>query len=717
MQFKEQDIHAAIFDMDGTMFDTERLRFKTLKQASSELFGEAIGDDILLGSLGLSARKAEALAKSRYGDAYPYADIRKRADELELAHVRAHGVPVKPGLYDVLERLKKTGLRMAVATSSRRAIAEEYLINANVLKYFDVTVCGDEVTQGKPHPEIFLKAAQAVNCLPEHCLMFEDSENGLLSASSAGGLPILLKDIKEPDAAIKAQAFHAYDSMRDFLADLVECTPVLGVPALTEPFPQTFNESVVGIHGFGAIGGGYLAQIFSHWDGYTRPAEIIGVTGNATLRGLVNAFGKFDVHYGDVAFDQTIDHVRLIDSADEAAVCDMYVRAEVIGLSLPESAIKQQAGLIAKGLAARCQAHDRPLTVLVALNKVGGAAFVRRYVEEALARKLPADAVEEIFARTYFAETVVNRIVTKVSREAMLKQVRINVGSFASQVAGHDGFGATSPSGELSVPALVDTLSQAWQLDRALSSLSMGLFHSGPDMALYAERGSKLLNRLRQIRTVENITEIQTIKNKLLNGTHAIIAWYSALLGYRTIGQGMGDDRVAALVEMLIEHEIKPAMLHENPRVAEHIDTFVGSFIKRCKVSFKDPCKRVGRDPMRKLQRKERILGSIDLAARHGVPTPMLEFGTALGLLYAIRFASPDDQECQRIKGLYDAHGAIEPVLCDRGDYQGKPYAGLDPVADAALIDRIAAHFDQLVDVDSGHWAQPLAAFEEREAA
>src|SRR5690606_4222867 len=136
-------IQAALFDMDGTMFDTERLRFQTLRQASGELFGEAIDDEILLGSLGLSALKAESLAKSRYGADYPYTQIRARADELELAHVRAQGVPVKPGLYEVLERLKKSGLRLAVATSSRRAIAEEYLINANVLADFVATVCGD----------------------------------------------------------------------------------------------------------------------------------------------------------------------------------------------------------------------------------------------------------------------------------------------------------------------------------------------------------------------------------------------------------------------------------------------------------------------------------------------------------------------------------------------------------------------------------------------
>ncbi|QEI08754.1 HAD-IA family hydrolase [Pigmentiphaga aceris] len=723
MIFKERQIQAAIFDMDGTMFDTERLRFKTLAQASTELFGEPIGEDILLGSLGLSAKKAEALAKQRYGEAYPYAEIRKRADELELQHVRTHGVPVKDGLSEVLERLKKNGLLMAVATSSRRAIAEEYLINANVMKYFDITVCGDEVTQGKPHPEIFLTAASELNCVPEQCLMFEDSENGLLSAAGAGGLPILIRDIKEPAPYIKLQAFRFYEAMTGFLADLVEFTPNLPVPELTEPFPQALNDVVAGIHGFGAIGGGYLTQIFSHWDGYTRPTEIIGVTGNATLRGLVNAFGKFDVHYGDLAFDQTIDRVRIIDSADEAAICDMYAVSEIVGLSLPESAIKQQAGVIAKGLIARHERHGRELTVLVVLNKVSGAAFVRKQVHDALLKRVSSELADEIMQKTVFAETVVNRIVSKIPRETLLKQVRINFGAFEHEL-GANGYPAALKAeagralpADLSVKLITDRLGQASRLTHALEKLHMGLFQSGPDMPLYAEKGSKILERLRQVHTVADITEIQAIKNKLLNGTHAIIAWYSSLLGYQTIGQGMGDDRVNALVRRLINDEIKPAMLLESPRLATHVGSFVGRFIQRCKASFKDPCNRVGRDPLRKLQRKERILGSIDLAAKRDIPTPMLEFGIALGILYAVRLLTPDDEECKRIKALYEKDRSVAAVLTWSGPYNGKVYQGLDATRDAALISRISAHFANLSDPASEHWAWPLAPVSEHEMA
>src|SRR5690606_41540480 len=180
--------------------------------------------------------------------------------------------------------------------------------------------------------------------------------------------------------------------------------------------------------------------------------------------------------------------------------------------------------------------------------------------------------------------------------------------------------------GALAVVSLVHPLSEAAQLDRALETLSIVLFHSGPEMALYAERGGAILERLRQVRTVDDIAEIQAIKNKMLNGTHAIIGWYSALLGYRTIGQGMGDARVRCLVRRLLEQEIKPAMLAHNPALQTHIEAFVGRFIKRREEASKDACTRVGRDPRRQLHRQERSLGNLELAARHRIPTAQPAF-------------------------------------------------------------------------------------------
>ena len=695
--FQGKRIFSAIFDMDGTMFDTERLRFKTLKQAALEIYGTPLSEETLIGSLGLSARKAEALAKANHGEDFPYAAVRQRADELELAHVRNHGVPIKDGLLEVLERLRKYGLTMAVATSSRRAIAEEYLINANVLKYFDVTVCGDEVEQGKPHPEIFLKAASALNCLPDHCLMLEDSENGLLSAIRAEGQPILIEDIKPPAAEVKAVALKAYQNMHGFLGDLNECMPDLGTPELNESFPQALNQFSVGIHGFGAMGGGYLTQIFSHWDGYTRPCEIIAATRSRMLRDTIQAFGRFSVRYGATSFDQTIENLRMIDMDDAEEVIRMYDVAEIVGLSLPETAIRKQADVIAKGLIRRFERRGRELTILIVLNKVGGADFVRRHVQAQLERLVAPHMCQKILDNTHFAETVVSRIVSKLSNESLVRQLRIKSKIFQNSLT--DETAAPTANPKTPVPEyerLISRFRPFAQSSNALSQLHLILFNSESDMPLYAERCSNLLERLRQVKTVDDITQTQVMKNLLWNGPHAIIAWYASRLGYSWLGQAMGDPRVSALAERLIRQEVGPALVAEYPHMAEAVESFSKTFLERCNTSFKDPCTRVGRDPLRKLQRNERIFRSIDLAKKHGINCSALEFGSALALHYALQSTDSKDQESQLMRNLYQESGSVEAVLTYSASYNGRPYPGLDPVTDGALIEAISGHFRDL---------------------
>jgi len=694
--FHGKRIFSAIFDMDGTLFDTERLRFKTLKQASLEIFGTALSEDTLTGSLGLSATKAEALAKAHNGEDFPYAEIRKRADELELEYVRNHGVPIKAGLLEVLERLRKSGLTMAVATSSRRAIAEEYLINANVLKYFDITVCGDEVSQGKPHPEIFLKAARALNCEPDQCFMVEDSENGMLSAIRAEGQAILIEDIKPPAAEIKAGALKAYRSMHEFLADLSECVPDLGMPALSEPFPASLNQFSVGIHGFGAIGGGYLTQVFSHWDGYTRPCEIIAATRSRMLRESVNAFGRYSVRYGATSFDQTLDNVRMIDLDDDDAVIGMYTTAEIIGLSLPEQAIRNQAKVIAKGLLQRFERRGRELTLLIVLNKVGGAAFVRRHVQAELALLCPPAIGKQVLEKTHFAETVVSRIVSKLSNDALVRQLRIKSQMFQNSLEDEPAVATKASTPVPEYERLIGRFRPFAQPSSAMSQLHLILFNSEPDMPLYVEHGSELLERLRQVKTVPDITQIQVIKNRLWNGPHAIVAWYASLLGHDSVGQGMGDARVSELAERLIRQEVGPALVAEYPHMAEVVSRFADTFLERCATSFKDPCARVGRDPLRKLQRNERILSSIDLARKHGIETPSLAFGAALAIHHALHCKDDKALEAQAIRRVYRENDAsVEAVLTHEVDCNGKRFPGLDPIRDTQLITAISDAFRQ----------------------
>ncbi|ENV25761.1 bifunctional mannitol-1-phosphate dehydrogenase/phosphatase [Acinetobacter baumannii] len=648
--FHGKPVHGAIFDMDGTMFDTERLRFQTLQQASQELIGQEFSHEYLMQCLGLSATTAEKLAQRLYGVDVPYKEIRKRADEMELEHIRKHGVPIKKGLVQVLERLRKSGLRMAVATSSRRAIAEEYLINANVYKFFDVITCGDEVEQGKPHPEIFLKAASQLHLDANQCLMFEDSENGLTSAHTSKGLTILLKDIKEPNDEMLEKAHFYYDQMYDFLTDLDQFIPVMDMPEIQEPFPQSLNQLTVGIHGFGAIGGGYIAQILSHWDGYTKPKRIIASTRNSLFREAVNAFGAYSIRYGQFSYDERIENMTIVDSDNEQQMLEMYTHSSLIALCLPEQAIESESKIIAKGLYARFNSQleicIEPLTFLIILNKVGAKYLVMKHLKEALLELTnDEDVTEHILKEHYFCDTVVNRMVSKLSNQNLYRQLRIKhnfLEQHLEDVEQEDQI-EIEDCNKLNQDQLnqasiyVDNMRRNFQPGHILQSMDLILFHSETDMPIYVEKGSPLLEKLRQVVLVDQITDIQLIKNRLWNGVHAMLAWYASLMGYESIGVAMGDHSVKAFAENLIA-EVKQGLAIVLPNYAKDLDRMSQSFLDSCEYAFKDPCQRVARDPLRKLNHNERVMASIAVNICHDLPYKNLLKGAALGYAYAIQF-------------------------------------------------------------------------------
>ncbi|WP_130804979.1 bifunctional mannitol-1-phosphate dehydrogenase/phosphatase [Acinetobacter ihumii] len=648
--FHGSPVQGALFDMDGTMFDTERLRFQTLKQASQELIGQAFSDEYLMQCLGLSATTAEQLAQQQYGSDIPYKKIRQRADELELELVRNEGVPIKKGLVQVLERLRKSGLRMAVATSSRRAIAEEYLINANVYKFFDVLVCGDEVEQGKPHPEIFEKAAEKLNLDTSQCLMFEDSENGITSAHAAGGITILFKDIKVPNDNMLSKANFYFETMYDYLEDLDQYVPAMDMPILQETFPQTLNQLTVGIHGFGAIGGGYIAQILSHWDGYTRPQRIIASTRNSLYREAVNAFGTYSIRYGQVSYDERIEYMSVIDADNEQHMLDMYLESSLIALCLPEQAIATEAKMIAKGLYARFASqtmqNSRPLTFLIILNKVGAKKLVLAHIRTQLIALSNEEIADQIMAQHYFCDTVVNRMVSKLSEQHLYRQLKIKYNFFKqyqSDVEDEnveiEDTSKLSTEQEHQASVYIDDMRRNFQPSHILQTMDLILFNSETDMPIYVENNSPLVAKMRQMVVVDNIADIQLIKNRLWNGVHAMMAWYASLLGHETIGVAMGDARVQALVKHLLQ-EVKQGLAVCLPKRAQDLGRLAKSFVESCQYAYKDPCQRVARDPLRKLGHNERVFGSIVNNLQYNLPIDHLLWGASLGYFYAFRYSA-----------------------------------------------------------------------------
>lgn len=202
----------AIFDMDGLLFDTERMYRDSWKQ-SAQQFGLVHNPDFprtVCGSSGAHMREIIL----QY---YPQVDAKAFADDCILRverELETH-VPEKTGVRDILQYFKQHGVRVAVASSSKRATVLHNLKQADILSYFDAVVSGDQVTHGKPAPDIFLLAAQQIGCDPENCYVFEDGTNGIRAGAAAGCTTIMIPDLTPPNAQLEQLCAGIYPSLSD----------------------------------------------------------------------------------------------------------------------------------------------------------------------------------------------------------------------------------------------------------------------------------------------------------------------------------------------------------------------------------------------------------------------------------------------------------------------------------------------------------------------
>jgi HAD superfamily hydrolase (TIGR01509 family) len=203
---------AVILDMDGLMLDTEPISLGAWRAAAADL-GYDLDPSTYGRMIGLGHAAALDLLRREFGDACPIDDLASAARQGYEAALDAGGIPHKPGLEPFLRFLDDRRLPRAVATSTAAALARHKLRRAGVLGYFEVVVGGDDVSRGKPDPDIFLLAAERLGLRPDDCLVLEDSEPGLRAAVAAGMRVILVPDRTEPAADARAIAYAVTDSL------------------------------------------------------------------------------------------------------------------------------------------------------------------------------------------------------------------------------------------------------------------------------------------------------------------------------------------------------------------------------------------------------------------------------------------------------------------------------------------------------------------------
>ena len=209
-------ISGVIFDMDGLMTDTERLYIDLWCQILREQ-GMAEHRDVVTRCIGMDHGKMRAYIKETLGEDFDYLSVLGEVGKRSEAYCQAHGIPVKPGLYELLDYLDQEKIPYAVATSSRGEGARSKLRQIGVLSRLHGLVTGDMVEKGKPNPEIFLCAAEALHLPTEHCLVLEDSPHGILAASKAGCLPMMIPDLWTPDEETRSMLYARGETLLDVI--------------------------------------------------------------------------------------------------------------------------------------------------------------------------------------------------------------------------------------------------------------------------------------------------------------------------------------------------------------------------------------------------------------------------------------------------------------------------------------------------------------------
>lgn len=191
-------MNAVIFDMDGLMFDTEKIFIQAWDFVGEKL-GVGKAGFMALKTLGVNLKTAEKMWLDEFDNKIDINKLRDYTIEFFESYSLNNNLPVKKGLYNLLNYLQKMNYKLAVASSSPQKLVLDNLNSTNTKKYFSAIICGDMVEKSKPEPDIYLEACNALGENPSNCYALEDSKNGLFAAYNAGCKAIMIPDLWQPD--------------------------------------------------------------------------------------------------------------------------------------------------------------------------------------------------------------------------------------------------------------------------------------------------------------------------------------------------------------------------------------------------------------------------------------------------------------------------------------------------------------------------------------
>ena len=205
-------IKTVIFDMDGTLIDTEKY-YRIFWPKALAAFGYEMSDEQALCMRSLGRPFGPKQLKDWFGEDLDYHAVRNKRKELMDAYLENVQIELKPGAVEILSYLQEKGIQTAVATATELSRAEKYLKELGLYPYFDRIISATMVKEGKPSPDVYLYTCQELGRRPEECMAVEDSPNGVMSAYRAGCKVVMVPDQTPPDEELKTRLFACAESL------------------------------------------------------------------------------------------------------------------------------------------------------------------------------------------------------------------------------------------------------------------------------------------------------------------------------------------------------------------------------------------------------------------------------------------------------------------------------------------------------------------------
>lgn len=217
----QKSYQAVVFDMDGIIFDSERLIIECW-QVIADKYGVPDIEAACRECLGVNAVETKEKFLNRYGRDFPYDAYKGEMSKLYHDNYDHGKLPLKVGVKELLQYLKEAGVKVALASSTRSVVVKQELTDAGIIEYFQVIIGGDMVTRSKPQPDIFLKACEELGVEPEEAFAIEDSYNGIRAAAAGKLRPLMVPDLMPPTEEMEQLAEKIFETLldvRDFLMD------------------------------------------------------------------------------------------------------------------------------------------------------------------------------------------------------------------------------------------------------------------------------------------------------------------------------------------------------------------------------------------------------------------------------------------------------------------------------------------------------------------